>query len=211
MTSPDDATPRERATALQALSERDLLERWITSKDQAAATELYQRYVARLLRQAEINRSQQAYIEESACLSAFGSVLRRAGEMNFYFDRDDWLWRLLATIAKRKRIARYRRQKELTGGDGLSELEVFAEGEPTPDEVATFNDLRRELWQSLKQNERIYLEMREQGFLQKEIAEKMDLDPRQVRRIARAVEVKAGKLFPDERPPNLLMDETPSE
>jgi DNA-directed RNA polymerase specialized sigma24 family protein len=211
MTSPDDATPRERATALQQLSERDLLERWITSKDQAAATELYQRYVARLLRQAEINRSQQAYIEESACLSAFGSVLRRAGEMNFYFDRDDWLWRLLATIAKRKRIARYRRQKELTGGDGLSELAVFAEGEPTPEEVATFNDLRRELWQSLKQNERIYLEMREQGFLQKEIAEKMDLDPRQVRRIARAVEVKAGKLFPDERPPNLFPDEAPAE
>jgi hypothetical protein len=211
MTSSNNDKPSDPRNDIRQLSERDLLERWIASKDQAAATELYQRYVARLLKQAETNRSQQAYLDESACLSAFGSVLRRAGEMNFYFDRDDWLWRLLATIARRKRIARYRRQKELTGGDGISELAAFTEGEPTPDEVAAFNDSRLKLWKALKPRERIYLELREQGYRQKEIAAEMKLDPRQVRRIALVVEVQAGKLFPDDRPPNLRTDDAPPE
>lgn len=180
---------------LTDLSERELLQLWIDHKDQEAATELYRRYVQRLLKQAGSLRASQNYVEESAYLSAFGSVLRRAGEMKFYFDHDDWLWRLLATISKRKMIARYRRQKELTGGDALSDVAVFAEGDPTPDEVATFNDLRRELWAALQNRERVYLEMREQGFNQKEIAAEMKVDPRQVRRIARAVEVKASRLF----------------
>jgi hypothetical protein len=211
MPPPDKAPPEKIVPEIQNATERELLERWITSKDKAAATELYQRYVARLLKQAEIHRSQQAYVVESACLSAFGSLLRRADEMTFRFDYDDWLWRLLATIAHRKRIDRHRQLKALTGGDTISELASFADAEPSPDEVATFNDLRQELWRTLKTRERIYLEMREQGYLQTEIAEQMRLDPRQVRRIAREVEVKAGKLFPERRPPDLPTDEVPPE
>lgn len=193
MTTESSASDSEPGP-LGSLSERELLERWISSKDAAAATELYQRYIRRLLQRVRTERS-ESYSIESAYHDAFGTFLRRAPTMPFRFDHDDWLWRLLGTIAKRKRLAKLRPGKALTGGDPLSDLAGLERGDPSPDEVATYNELRSELWSILKSRERIYLEMREQEFSQKEIAVELKVDVRQVRRIARSVELKATRLF----------------
>lgn len=197
MQSPEEGEPPD---SREVPSLKQLLQRWIDSRDQEAASELFRRYVERLLKMADAERSQMNSIE-SAYFDAFGSLLRRAHAMTFFFDHDDWLWRLLATIAKRKKIQRYRKQKELTGGDLLAELTAMADGDPSPDEVAAFNDTRRRLWAALNDKERIYLEMREKLFSQKEIAAEMGNSPRTVRRIARDVEIKASRICDLSCPP----------
>ncbi|MBS0265852.1 MAG: sigma-70 family RNA polymerase sigma factor [Planctomycetes bacterium] len=177
------------------LSERELIERWTSRKEQTAATELYRRYVEQLLQRAGHDRASSPYVEDSVFLSAFGSILRQADTTEFYFDHDDWLWRLLATIARRKKLARLRKQRELTGDERFDDIVAIAEGEPSAEEIAEYNEARSRLWAVLGQRERLYLEMRELSYRQKDIARELQIDTRQVRRIAKAVEMKAQRLL----------------
>ena len=180
---------------LTGLSEQELVQRWIDSKDHAASTELYQRYTRRLLEHAGAHRSRTDQLS-TAYHDAFGTFLRRAPTMKFQYDHDDWLWRLLSTIAARKRIEKFRQgAKALSGGDPVAEIQAVSEGEPASEEVAIYNDLRDQLLKKLTGNESLYLIMREEGYNQKEIAEDLQVDARQVRRIARSVELKASRLF----------------
>lgn len=192
---------------LTGRSERELVERWIRTKDQAASTELYQRYTRRLLHQAGVERSRSEQLS-TVFHDAFGTFLRRAPKMKFHFDHDDWLWRLLATIAARKRIEKYRKgSKALSGGDLLAEISAVSEGEPASEEVAIYNDMRDQLMKKLTSREELYLTMREEGYTQEEIASELKTSTRQIRRIARTVELKASRLF--QLPAHLPKDERP--
>jgi DNA-directed RNA polymerase specialized sigma24 family protein len=180
---------------LTGISERELVERWIQSKDHAASTELYQRYTRRLLQRAGAERSRSDPLS-TVYHDAFGTFLRRAPTMTFHFDHDDWLWRLLSTIAARKRIVKFRQgSKALSGGDPVADLQAVSEGEPSSEEVAIYNDLREQLLSRLSGQESLYLIMREEGYTRKEIAVELKCDARQVRRIGRSVELKASRLF----------------
>lgn len=176
------------APPLIGLSEQVLIERWQKRQDQEAAAELWRRFCERLFREARNVRD-----VDSTDASAFRELL--SANRPFNYDRDDWMWRLLATIAHNKRISRFRKNK----AHSSDSLEAIPEQTISPEEVADYNDKVRQLKEILVPKELDYFELREGGLRQVEIAEKMGLHVRTISRIGVAVQAKVRRLFGDDQ------------
>jgi DNA-directed RNA polymerase specialized sigma24 family protein len=128
----------------------------LKSEDSDAAGEIWRRYVARLLPLARArlaSSSDRAGDEEDVMVSVFERFFRAAGENRFakLNDRDD-LWQILLMLTDRNVTQRFRRASaekrdagkaasldalaDAAGGD----LRELVEREPSPDDVAAFND-----------------------------------------------------------------------
>lgn len=182
---------------LEECSDETLIDLWSSKYDQAAFTELWRRYVERLLEQAGKSRSVNP-LDDSANVSAFLTVLRQATHRRFNHDRDDWFWRLIATVASRKRISRYHKRKPLTG-DVLDHLEIPLRMFPGAEDIASYNEMRAKLWEILTPTEREFFEYRELGLKKSEIAREMHRNPKTIYRISLAVQQKFTKLFGNEK------------
>lgn len=166
--------------------------------DEQAVRPLWERYFHRLVHLARKrlrHSPREAADEEDVALSAFDSFCRHA-EKGHYPDLDDLysLWRLLASITARKAIHLRRdatRKKrcnspQIRPGDSslnAGDIERIFSQEPGPELAALMAEEGSFLLHSLKdrdlQNVAVW---RMQGYTVEEIARKMDVVPRSIKR-----------------------------
>ena len=186
--SPQTPGPAPSFEELAQQSEKTLLERWKSHQDREAAAELWRRYYEKLAREAR--KSRQQVIDESVYASAILEVLKMDNK-TFNYDRDDWIWRLLARIVSNKRISRLRKRKPL----GIESVAPLINSQPSQEEVADYNDKVAQMMQILEPHEQAYFKCRESGLKQVEIAREMKVDVRTVYRWGLAVQAKVQRLF----------------
>jgi RNA polymerase sigma-70 factor (ECF subfamily) len=167
----------------------------LRSGDEAAATEVFRRYLRRLIalagKQFDARERERADVED-AVVSAFRTFFSRAGRGEF--DLTGWgqLWSLLAVITLRKCARRRRamkaarrdtnREVDLQGarGDGLRDI---PDPSPSPVEAAILSETIEELLRELDAEDRPIVERILQGYTAEEIAARLDCSERTVRRV----------------------------
>ena len=174
----------------------DVMDR-LRAGDEAAAREVFQRFVRRLVRLA---RSQFDAVlrrkvdPEDVVQSAYKSFFLRYGAGKLEVRDWDNLWGLLTVITLRKCLDRveYHRaerrdvQREAAAQPGAAGTEPWWEAvarEPTPEEAAVLAETVEHLLRSLAEDERPVLEMSLQGYTTQEISERLALAERSVRRL----------------------------
>ncbi len=178
----------------------ELVERW-RGGDQAAASQLYQRYVERLsgivsghLSDRLRARTDADDVLQSACRSFF----RRVREGQFQFDEDEDVWKLLVTISLNKLRSQVRRHsaakrdaaQEVTRRDNSLpddfHLQKLAKT-PSPVEAFIFAEMIESVSDKLGTQHAMLLELRMEGYSQLEIAGKLQTSDRSIRRMLDSV------------------------
>ena len=183
---------------------------WITqlkAGERAAARPLWEGYfrqlVARARRQLQ-GVSRRAADEEDVALSAFDSFCRAAENGRFpdLSDRDD-LWQILVVITDRKScdLAKYERRQKRGGGKvrdeaafaetetGRSPLAEIMSQEPSPEFAAQVAEEYRRLLDRLGDTElRRVAVWKMEGYSLAEIAERVGVVPRTVKRWLRLIQ-----------------------
>ncbi len=176
--------------------------------DQAAAREVFQRFVGKLIRLArgQFDSVLRRKVDpEDVVQSAYKSFFLRydAGKLEVR----DWgnLWGLLTMITLRKCLDRveYHRaecrdvQREAAAQPGAAETAPWWEAvarEPTPDEAAILVETVEQLLCDLDAEERPILEMSLQGYTTQEITEELGLAERSVRRLRERIRKRLERL-----------------
>jgi RNA polymerase sigma-70 factor (ECF subfamily) len=167
----------------------------LRSGDEVAASEVFQRYLRRLIalagKQFDARQRERADVED-AVLSAFRTFFSRAGRGEF--DLTGWgqLWSLLAVITLRKCARRRRammaarrdrsREVEARGAAGAA-LGRVADPSPSPVEAAILSETIEGLMRELDDDDRPIVEHLLQGYTAEEIAGRLDCSERTVRRV----------------------------
>jgi RNA polymerase sigma factor (sigma-70 family) len=170
----------------------DLLQR-LTAGDEAAAVEIFDRYVERLthLARSRLATKLASRVDpEDIVMSAYRSFFIAARDGRFRLGHSDDLWRLLVEVtlhklyhAAHRHLADRRsvnREQRATGAS--SDFFQFASREPTPDEALAAADELTAILQQLGQRDRQVLELRLQGHEYEEIADRLNCSERTVRR-----------------------------
>jgi RNA polymerase sigma factor (sigma-70 family) len=169
--------------------------------DQAAAREVFQRFVDKLIRLArgQFDALLRRKVDpEDVVQSAYKSFFLRygAGKFEIY----DWgnLWGLLTMITLRKCLDRveYHRaecrnvQREAAAHPQAAESRPWWEAiarEPTPEEAAVLAETVEQLLRGLAEDEQPILELSLQGYTTQEISERLSRPERSVRRLRERV------------------------
>ncbi len=190
--------------------ENALVELW-RQGDQNAARAIVDRYVDRLVTLARRRLSQRLASRvdpEDIVQSAFRSFFARAKEGRFVFAEQDDLCKLLVRITLHKtlrQVAFHKAAKrdpsaETEQGEHHQEsLLALLDGEPTPEAEVAFLDQLEHFFSQLRPQERQILELRVQGHSNDEIAQKLGIYDRKIRRViehVRAVAEKEGLMPP---------------
>ncbi len=181
---------------------RILLNRW-RNGDEDAARELFQIYEERLLglaRQRISQRFGSRLDPEDVVQSVFRTFFTRSQEGKFQVEKPDDVWKLLARITVHKtfrQIAFHRAAKrnvnmEKSQGDDSQDyvLSLLDRG-PTPEIANQFLDQVEHLVNRLRPDHRQILELRLQGYKDVEIAEKLNISDRTIRRAMEQVRLCA--------------------
>ena len=172
----------------------DLIEQW-RDGDSDAATKLYELYCERLMRVVSgqlLERYQQQIDPEDVLQTAFRTFFGRVSEGEFAFEDDKDVWKLLVTVVlnKLRRQVRHmnaqRRdvRREIRGeADFDGQIASDLSRPPGIQEAVEFAELINDLFQFLPEDERKLLQLRIEGYSQKEIAEELDVTDRTVRRM----------------------------
>jgi RNA polymerase sigma-70 factor (ECF subfamily) len=181
------------------------------SGDQEAARLLFELYAERLMTLAKWRvgaRLTSRVDPEDILQSVFGTFFRRLREGHFQFQDQDDLLRLLVRITLHKTLKQISYQtaakrdphqevgQEVESNEGLGQ--VLAREEP-PDVAIAFMDQWEAIMRRLGSQERQILEMRMQGFTNEEIAKKLGIYDRKIRRLVehvRALAVQSGLMPP---------------
>jgi len=146
--------------------------------DQDAAAELVRRYepaIRRVVRVRLGGRMAALFDSMDVCQSVMGSFFLRVAAGQYRIESPEDLLKLLATMARHKlafQVRRQRAQKRDVARDvkgGLS-TDQLAATEPTPSRNAEVRDLLGELDRRLTPDERILVDLRNQGHEWEEIA-----------------------------------------
>jgi RNA polymerase sigma-70 factor (ECF subfamily) len=174
----------------------DLMAR-LRAGDEAAARDVFQRFVGKLVRLAhrQFDAALRRKVDpEDVVQSAYKSFFVRygAGKLEVH----DWgnLWGLLTMITLRKCLDRveYHRaecrdvRREAAAHPGAAGAEPWWEAvarEPTPEEAAVLAETVAQLLRDLGEEERPVLEMSLQGYTTQEISERLGRPERSVRRL----------------------------
>ena len=172
----------------------DLLARW-KGGDEGAASELFDRYVNRLVglaRNKLSDRMQRRVEPEDVVQSAYRSFFRKAGEEHYTLERSGDLWKLLATITVSKvrgqvefHTAKKRGVYSEESVGGNSEFRVHPEAlseEPTPEEAAAVVEEVQAVMQDLDALQRRIMELTLQNHSVEEISQEVQRSGRTVRR-----------------------------
>jgi len=187
----------------EPLGEDVLLSLW-RAGNQDAARQIFERYVAQLLALASRRISQRLASRvdaEDIVQSVFRTFFHRAREGQFHLDDPDDLCKLLARITVHKtlrQIAFHKRAKRDPGmetgqSDGEDDqMMTLLASEPTPeDTVALFDQMDHFLGQLGPEDRRI-LQMRMEGYSNVEIAEKLNITDRKIRRLMERIRGQAA-------------------
>jgi RNA polymerase sigma-70 factor (ECF subfamily) len=185
----------------------DLMDR-LRAGDEAAAHEIFQRFVRKLLRLAR--RQFDAALRrkvgpEDVVQSAFKSFFLRYGVGKLEVHDWDNLWGLLTVITLRKCLDRveYHRaerrdvQREAAAQPGAAGTEPWWEAvarEPRPEEAVVLAETVELLQHGLDAEERPILEMSLQGYTTQEISERLGRPERSVRRLRERVKKQLERL-----------------
>lgn len=174
---------------LADLSGSELLRRW-KNGDERAANCIAERYAIRLVAMvsSKLNRRYRDSVDpDDIVQSAMGSFFVAARQSRIQVGQSVSLWRLLATFAKRKMLRSIERQTAIKrGGDAVRVpiqeiLQVWAK-DPSPEVNTTIDDLLGNLDEELPTDLREVLDGTLLGQTQQEIAEKVGITERTVRR-----------------------------
>src|SRR5215510_14860324 len=170
----------------------DLLHRLATG-DEAAAADIFDRYVERLTHLARSRLATQLASRvdpEDIVMSAYRSFFVAARDGKFHIQHGDDLWRLLVEVtlhklyhAAHRHLADRRsvnREQHATGAS--TDFFQFASREPTPDEALAAADELTAILSQLGERDRQVLELRLQGYEHEEIADRLSCSERTVRR-----------------------------
>jgi len=188
--------------------DRTYVERWQAGDEQAAA-QLYHRYVERLVAVARRRLSSKLAARldaEDIVQSVFRSFFGRAQQGKFVFKEADDIWKLLVQITIHKTLKQvdfHRRGKRDAGVEVASSapqgnlLLTYLARDPTPEEAAIFMDELEHYLQRLRPEDRQIIEMRLEGYESLEIAAKLGISDRKIRRLLERMRGQAEK----EQPP----------
>jgi RNA polymerase sigma-70 factor (ECF subfamily) len=182
------------------------VQRW-QAGDEKAAAELYYRYLEKLVgfAQRRLSTKLRARVDaEDVVQSVFRSFFIRAKQGKFSFKDDDDIWKLLVQITIHKtlkHVAHHRRAKrdagaEVSGADGREGLVSYLSREPTPEQAAIFVDSLEFFLRELRPADRKILEMRLEGFEQAEIAKRLGVSDRTIRRLMERIRSLAEREMP---------------
>ena len=187
----------------------ELLARW-KNGDETAATELFDRYVNRLigLARSKLSDKMRRRVEpEDVVQSAYRSFFRKAGGDQYTLENSGDLWKLMAAITVSKvrgqvefHTAKKRgvyTEESVAGQAADFHINPIAIAEdPTPDDAATVVEELQELMQRLDPLHRQILELALQNFDVNEISVKVERSNRTVRRALQMVrESLEGRLL----------------
>jgi RNA polymerase sigma-70 factor (ECF subfamily) len=147
---------------------------------------------------------------EDVVQSVFRTFFHRAREGQFSIADQDELCKLLVSITVHKTLRqvafhqaakRNLRQEVAQGPEPQERLQELLDREPTPDEAVTFLDQLEHFLGRLRPQERQILELRLQGFSNDEIAAKLGIYDRKIRRAIERVRALAEQegLSPEAR------------
>jgi RNA polymerase sigma factor (sigma-70 family) len=189
---------------------KQLIERW-KQGDQQAASALWDRYMERLLglvNERLANRYRSRFGASDVCQSALRSMLRRVQGDEYSFEHDGGVWSLLAQIALNKLNSRIRfeqakrrsvtRERSMAADneDSATDFVDAISREPSGEDVTEFRDLLREVLGRLSPEQRRYLVLQLRGgYSQKEIAKRLNLCDRTIRRMPGRIYDKVGDLL----------------
>ncbi len=170
--------------------------------DEEAARQLFDRYAEQLVLLARKRISQRLASRidaEDIVQSVFRTFFHRARQGQFQLADPDDLVKLLARITVHKtlkQVAYHSRAKRDAGqeaGKGNAEelLLTVCAGEPTPEEAATFLDQLEHFLDGLGSEDRQILALRMEGYGTSEVAEKMGISARKVRRLMERIRGQA--------------------
>ncbi len=172
--------------------------------------ELFQRYAQRLIAFARTRLPSDVSSrvdEEDIVQSVFRSFFRRnQGNEFFYFDDSLDVWSLLAAMTYRKVIntikhhhrdrRRTTREQSSSTSDGSSQL---ADRNPTPEELNILVDYLAWILNHLNPAQREIIQLRLEGYTVAEIADRVQLSQRTVKRaLARARQLASDRIAADE-------------
>jgi RNA polymerase sigma-70 factor (ECF subfamily) len=184
--------------------EDDLLAQW-RAGDEQAARQLFDRYVSQLLALARRRISQRIagrVDAEDIVQSVFRTFFKRAREGQFHIEDPEDLCKLLARITVHKtlrQVAFHKRGKRDVGmeaGQGDEDhdhLMAVLASEPTPDETAVFLDELEHYLAKMTDEDRRILEMRMDGYSNVEIAGKLGITDRKIRRLMERIRGQAER------------------
>lgn len=146
-----------------------------------AATEIYNKYVSRLIALARKKISPKLnprFDAEDVVQSAYRSFFRKAKDEKIVLTRSGDLWRVLASFTFHKTLKRIEQE---TGDGNHPDREVRGsvwlsgaiQGEPPPDQVASVLEILQLYMDRLSPRDRLILELRLQGESTVEIAEEL--------------------------------------
>jgi RNA polymerase sigma-70 factor (ECF subfamily) len=177
----------------------DLLVRW-RQGEQQAATELFQRYTARLIALVRARLSDklaQRLDPEDVVQSAYRSFFSHVRNGRFDLERGGDLWQFLVVVTLhklhkclRRNTAQKRdahREQGLGEGEAGNDLAHFLSREPSPLEAVALADEVQWVMSRLGPLERSMLELRLQGYNQEEIATRARRSEITVRRFLKQV------------------------
>lgn len=173
----------------------ELLARW-KGGDESAATELFDRYVNRLvgLARSQLSDRMKRRVEpEDVVQSAYRSFFRKAGNDRYTLEKSGDLWKLMAAITVSKvrgQVEFHTAQKrgiytEESLGPTDSDYRVnpvAVADEPTPDDAALVVEELQNLMKSLDPLQRQILELALQNNDVEEISQHVERSARTVRR-----------------------------
>jgi RNA polymerase sigma factor (sigma-70 family) len=176
--------------------------------DQAAAREIFQRFVDKLIRLArgQFDAVLRRKVDpEDVVQSAYNSFFLRYGEGKL--EIHDWgnLWSLLTMITLRKcfdRVQYHRAQrrdvereaKAQPGSPGTEPWWEAVAREPTPEEAAVLAETVQHLLRDLGADERPVLELSLQGYTASEISARLGIPERSVRRLRERIRKRLQRM-----------------
>ncbi len=177
-----------------SLDDRALLE-LCRAGNETAARQIFDRYVERLLALARRRISQRlaGRVDPEDCVqSALRTFFHRAKEGKFVITEQDDVAKLLMRITVHKtlrQVAFHQADKRDAGaelGQGAhaqKRWEQLLDEEPTAEHAVAFMDQLETFFNHLRPQERQILELRLQGFSNDDIAEKLGIYDRKIRRV----------------------------
>lgn len=182
----------------QVTSNQVLVEQWRTG-DQEAARRLFNRYVDRLAAVARhrIGHRLTARVDpEDVVQSVFRTFFGRVRDGQYSIDEPDDLCKLLTKITVHKTLrqveyqqaARRNPGQETRQGDSAQErmMDILSR-DPSPEATVNFIDEFQHFLNGLRREDRTILELRFQGLDNDDVARKLGVSDRKVRRVVERV------------------------
>jgi len=170
-----------------------------------ATKKIFDAYVNKLVAMARKRISQRfagRIDAEDIVQSVFRTFFHRAKQGQFELNDEDDICKMLARITVHKtfrQIAHHQAGKrdagrDLGSGDSSQDLMVnLMSREPSPEEATALLDQMEHFLAQLRQEDRDILEMRMQGFSTLEIAQKLSITDRKIRRLMERIRGLAAR------------------